>query len=396
MAARPSPRPVRPSPSVVVADTLTGAATARGQHRLRVAPARADPGRLADQLDRDVADRPARGGHQDRGLGEQGDAGRAGPPRVRGAEDRAEVAEAGRGQQRVAGGVRGDVAVGVAGAAVRARPLQAGQPAPAARLDRVHVDADAYPHAGILPGRVTGAQSPGRRQRGVGAAATVGAWVPRPPSCSPAAPAAGSARTATRSICRSPGGRCCPGRWPPSRPPVRTAGWCSSPGPADRQLAGTPSTASAARGWRSSTAARPGTARSGRRCGTSRRRSGPASWTWSPSTTAPGRWPAAELIERHHGRGPRARRRRPRRTAGGRRHRADPSAAVRHEPADGGWSGCRRRRRSGRAAAGRVRAGGPGRLHRHRHRRLRRAVRRAARALPARRPAQPQGDLPRT
>ena len=63
-----------------------------------------------------------------------------------GAEDRAEVAEPGGGEQRVAGGVRGDVAVGVPGAAGGlVREVQPGQVQRPARLERVHVDADADP-----------------------------------------------------------------------------------------------------------------------------------------------------------------------------------------------------------------------------------------------------------
>ena len=81
----------------------------RGRERgLGLRPPRAQLRRRGDQLDRRVADVPA-----------------------------------GRGQHRVGEGVRDDVAVGVAGAAVDPGPLQPGDPARAAGLDRVHVGADA-------------------------------------------------------------------------------------------------------------------------------------------------------------------------------------------------------------------------------------------------------------
>ena len=64
MAATPSPRPVRPSPSVVVAETDTGAPTAAD--RAASASARRGPifGPVADHLDGDVADVEARVAHQ--------------------------------------------------------------------------------------------------------------------------------------------------------------------------------------------------------------------------------------------------------------------------------------------------------------------------------------------
>ena len=55
---------------------------------------------------------------------EDGDPGGAGPARVVGAEQPADVAEPGRGQDGVGEGVGDDVAVGVPGAAVDARPVQ--------------------------------------------------------------------------------------------------------------------------------------------------------------------------------------------------------------------------------------------------------------------------------
>ena len=54
------------------------------------------------------------GAHAGGGLGEEGDAGRPGPAGVGGAVVAAQVAQPGRAEQRVAGGVGHDVAVGVA------------------------------------------------------------------------------------------------------------------------------------------------------------------------------------------------------------------------------------------------------------------------------------------
>ena len=71
--------------------------------------------------------------------------GRAGPLRPVGAEVRAQVAQAGRGEQRVAGGVGGHVAVGVPGQPGHAGPVQPGHPARPAGLEGVHVGADADP-----------------------------------------------------------------------------------------------------------------------------------------------------------------------------------------------------------------------------------------------------------
>ena len=61
MAATPSPRPVRPRPSVVVAETVTGAPTALLSTASRLGPAGAEPRAVADHLDGDVADLEARG-----------------------------------------------------------------------------------------------------------------------------------------------------------------------------------------------------------------------------------------------------------------------------------------------------------------------------------------------
>ena len=144
MAATPSPRPVRPSPSVVVAERLTGAASAVGERGGRLVAARAEARDVADDLHRDVADLPAGVAHAAGRLGQERDARGAGPLGLGGAEVGAEVAEPGRGEEGVAGGVRGDVGVRVAlepGGLVR--PGEAGEVHRDAHHEPVHVGADA-------------------------------------------------------------------------------------------------------------------------------------------------------------------------------------------------------------------------------------------------------------
>ena len=84
--------------------------------------------------------------HPGEHLGQQRRPGRGGPARIVGAEDRPEVTQPGRAEQRVAQCVRGDVTVGVPGAAVDAGRTAdpAIQHVPAG-LDRMHVDPGAHP-----------------------------------------------------------------------------------------------------------------------------------------------------------------------------------------------------------------------------------------------------------
>ena len=126
-------------------DTDTGPPTASDSTRSRLGAAGADPRRVADHLDGRVPDRPARLGEQRAHVREQRHTARARVLRTPGAEHRADVAEPGRRQQGVAEGVRGDVAVGVPGAAVDALPEQTGDPTGATGLDRVHIGADCRP-----------------------------------------------------------------------------------------------------------------------------------------------------------------------------------------------------------------------------------------------------------
>src|SRR5215204_519298 len=120
--------------------------TERGGERcLGLGAPRTQPGRGRDQLHRGVADPPARARYHLAHVLQDGHPGGARPARVVGAEEGADVAETGRGQDGVGERVRYHVAVGVPGAAVVPRPVQPGQPAGAARLDGVDVGADADP-----------------------------------------------------------------------------------------------------------------------------------------------------------------------------------------------------------------------------------------------------------
>ena len=131
----------------MVAETDTGAPTASPSAASASARRGPSRGRLPIDLDRDVADLEARLADPPGGLGQQRDARRAGPPRVRRTEVAAEVAEAGGREQRVAGGVGRDVGVGVALEALRlVGPGQPGQVHRDAVDQAVDVGADADTH----------------------------------------------------------------------------------------------------------------------------------------------------------------------------------------------------------------------------------------------------------
>ena len=184
IAATPSPRPVRPSPSVVVPLTDTGAPTA--SESAASASARRLPtlGAVADDLDRDVADLEPGLAHQPGRLGEQGHPRRPGELGPGRAEVRPEVADAGRREERVAGGVRGDVGVGVAVEPALPGPEQAGDPqlapGPVAG-ERVHVDPDADPGQcahGVSLAAAPGAAAARCGQHPLGVLEVVAAWSP--------------------------------------------------------------------------------------------------------------------------------------------------------------------------------------------------------------------------
>ena len=141
---------------------------------------------------------PAGRGEHRADVSEQGDAATRRPSAGR----RCRTARRGRrGRPRRAGrrsGVRGDVAVGVPGAAVDARPVQPGQPAGAAGLDRVDVGADADPQAQLAHRRA--APRPARRSaRSLGAHGDLGGALVAGHGRRPGTPAARTTRRRRRS-----------------------------------------------------------------------------------------------------------------------------------------------------------------------------------------------------
>ena len=162
MAAIPSPRPVSPSPSVVVADTETGAPENVAEHLLRLVSARADLRPVPDHLDRGVGDAEVVLVEEPAYLGEHRGTAHPGPFGPAGAEDRAEIAESGGGEQGVAECVNGDVAVGMTRAAVLVLEQQAGHPARPCLLDRMDVRADSDSH--VVRSLVPIQRAPGQRR----------------------------------------------------------------------------------------------------------------------------------------------------------------------------------------------------------------------------------------
>ena len=118
----------------------------RRQHGLSLCPAPGQVGTVADHLHGDVHHLVARGVQQGNRLGEEGSSARSGPLRPGGTEVAAQVAEARGRQQRIAGGVRDDVPVRMAGEPERfAGELQPCHPERDPGRERVGVTADADP-----------------------------------------------------------------------------------------------------------------------------------------------------------------------------------------------------------------------------------------------------------
>ena len=153
IAAIPSPRPVNPSASVVVAATLTGAPRMPREQRLGLGAPGRELRAVADDLQRDVADGEPRLADATERLGEEHLAVRALEPRIAGAEDGPDVAESRGREQRVADGVARGVAVAVPREAALPRPVQSGEPERGVRVvgEGVHVDAGADPRQGDAP-----------------------------------------------------------------------------------------------------------------------------------------------------------------------------------------------------------------------------------------------------
>jgi hypothetical protein len=151
MAAMPSPRPVRPRPSVVVADTLTGTPPS-----LRVIAAVGKARPVTDNLHRDVA-RPASGGLQNLpGPVEQHSTTRPCEARVGGTDVAAQIAETSRREQRIADRVRGNIAIGMPGQAALAGPMQSSQVELSLITERMNIDSDADSRHRIVHQAVAG------------------------------------------------------------------------------------------------------------------------------------------------------------------------------------------------------------------------------------------------
>ena len=135
---------MKPSPSVVVAETDTGAPPSAADSAASASARRAaKPRPVRLHLHRDVADAPARLAEQPEGAGEEDVGVGTGVLGVVGAEVRADVAEARRGEQRVDDGVGDGIAVGVARERGLARPFEAREPQRPVAAEGVDVGADA-------------------------------------------------------------------------------------------------------------------------------------------------------------------------------------------------------------------------------------------------------------
>ena len=158
---------------MVVAETVTGAPTAAESAASASARRGPDLRAVAEHLHGDVADLEAGGADPARGLGQQRAPEAPAHSRLGGAEVRAQVAQPGGGQQRVAGGVRGDVRVGVPLEALGlVGPGQPGQVERRAVHEAVDVgaDADAGDARGSLHPMIMPEQQSRREQRACGPA----------------------------------------------------------------------------------------------------------------------------------------------------------------------------------------------------------------------------------
>ena len=142
MAAKPSPRPVKPRPSVVVADTDTGASRRSAEHLLRLGATRADLRSIADHLHSGIPDPVALGRQQAVHMAEHVGTADTAPLGTIGAEHLADVAKPRRGQQGITQRVRGDVTIGMSGAAVSVSEQQTQQPARPSGLNWVYVGSE--------------------------------------------------------------------------------------------------------------------------------------------------------------------------------------------------------------------------------------------------------------
>ena len=142
-AAMPSPRPVKPSPSLVVAFTPTRPASipAISAMRARIALAvRRDLRPLADERHVEMDDAAAAFAHAAHRVGEEAVGRSALPLRVGGRKVLADIAVADRAEQRVGQRMEADIGVGMADEAPVVRDLDAAEPDGVARAEGMHVE----------------------------------------------------------------------------------------------------------------------------------------------------------------------------------------------------------------------------------------------------------------
>ena len=152
IAAMPSPRPMSPRPSFVVAFTLTRSGwmpTARAMTLRISADARGELRLLGDDGGVDVVDRELPDDEHAGGLFEERGAARVLPLGIAGREVGADVAHAGRAEQRVDDRVQENVGVGVAGEARLALERHAAEDERARGVEAVDVVADADSHGNM-------------------------------------------------------------------------------------------------------------------------------------------------------------------------------------------------------------------------------------------------------
>ena len=143
-AAMPSPRPVKPRRSVVVAFTLTRSGSIPSKSASRAVMAgRWGPifGRSQMRVTSTLTMRPPRVCHQIAGMGGEERGVRAAPPGIRGREVFADIAGGERPQDRVHQGVQSHVGVRMAGEGEFVGDVDAAEAHLAARAEAVHVEA---------------------------------------------------------------------------------------------------------------------------------------------------------------------------------------------------------------------------------------------------------------
>ena len=151
MATMPSPRPVKPSFSLVVAFTATrvrGMPAMRGDARTHGVAVRRDARRFAHDADVEMRDHAGAGAHAFAGEGEKAVRGDAAPLRVAGRKMLTDVALGERAEHRVDQRMQSDVGIRVAGDPARMRNAYAAEHDVIALDKGVHVEAVPGAHVG--------------------------------------------------------------------------------------------------------------------------------------------------------------------------------------------------------------------------------------------------------